>query len=618
MFRLTLIALASGCIWQAAAQSSIPWDSSGNGLLKGNYYFRQAAYSSLDSNGNIGEATSLYGTINFDGQGHYSITGQLMDSGALKPTSYSVTGSYSIAASGLGFMDSPLVDSESVNGLVSQGVFVGSSTESQTLNDLFVAVPVSSPAASNATLNGNYWVASMDFPTGDPGQVRDAFFPMSADGSGNLAATINATGYIGSSGTSIIKQTVQGSHYTFSNGVATVTFPLGSTSPSQALFSGDKVTYVSPDGNFFVGGSATGYDMVLGVRAASGTITNSAFQGLYYVAGVNEDDSQISTSYGELSTYYGSLSADGNGNTIEHQRLSPFDNLTYDYTVSDNYALKSDGSYDDSYQHYAIGANGIGFVGIGDGPVLSVFLGLKGPNLSGSGVYLNPTGIVNAASYAPFTNGIARGELITLYGSNLAPSTSVAQTPFPPALNGVSVMINNRPAPIYYVSTGQISAIVPYATEYPSNAQIQVINNGTKSNVVTTVMNLTSPGIFTSTQNGLGDLAALHADYSLVTAKSPAKRGETIALYVTGLGDVNPAVSDGAPGPSNPLSNTTQQISVYIGGTSAPVTYAGLAPGFAGLYQINVQVPSFVTPGDLYIDIEGPDSYTTEATIPVQ
>jgi uncharacterized protein (TIGR03437 family) len=614
MFRFAF--LTCGFIWQAAAQ--IPWDSSGNGLLQGNYYFRQIAYSNLDSNGNIGDATSVYGTINFDGKGRYSITGQSMDSGGLKPTSFTASGNYTIAASGLGFLDSPLVNGESLYGLVSQGVFVGSSTESQTLNDLIVAVPVASPAASNATLTGNYWVASIDFPTGNPGQVRDAFFQMNADGKGNLSATINATGYIGSSGATLVTQAIQGAHYTFSSGIATTTFPLGSTSAPQALVSGDKVSYVSPDGNYFIGGSATGYDLIVGVRAASGTVTNKAFQGLYYVGGVNEDDSQISTSYGQLSTYYGSLTADGNGNTIEHQRLAPFDNVTYDYTISDTYGLKSDGSYDDSYQHYAVGANGIGFVGIGDGPVLGLFIGVKGPSLSGAGVYLNPTGIVNAASYAPFTNGIARGQLITLYGSNLAASTSVAQTPFPTSLNNVSVMINKRPAPIYYVSAGQISVIVPYATEYPSNVQIQVVNNGISSNVVTTVMNLTSPGVFTSTQNGLGDLAALHADYSPITAKSPAKRGETISLYVTGLGDVNPAVSDGAPGPSSPLSVTTQQITVFIAGTSAPITYAGLAPGFAGLYQINVQVPSFVTPGDLYIDVEGPDSYTTEATIPVQ
>jgi uncharacterized protein (TIGR03437 family) len=618
IFRIALYCLVCGFLWQASAQTSIPWDSSGNGLLQGNYYFRQVAYSSLDTNGNIGDATSVYGAINFDGKGKYTITGQIMDSSTTKPKSYNVSGTYTIAASGLGFMDSPLVDGEFLSGLVSQGVFVGSSTESQTVNDLLVAVPAGPAQVTNATLSGNYWVASTDFPSGDPAQVRDAFFQMNADGNGNLTASLVANGYIGTSGSTGVKQTIQGAHYAVSNGMATVTFPIGSTAAAQSLISGDKVTYVSPDGNFFVGGSATGYDFIVGIRAATGTVSNSAFKGLYYIAGLYEDDSQISTSYGELSTYYGSLSANGAGVIIEHQRLAPFDYSTYDYTLSDVYALKTDGSYDDTYQQYALGAGGIGFVGIADGPGLGVFIGVKGPSLTGGGVYLNPAGIVNAASYAPFTAGISRGELITLYGTNLAPSTMVAQAPFPTSLNGVQVMMNNRPAPIYYVSAGQLSVVVPYGTENPSNVQIQVINNGNTSNTVTTVMNLTSPGVFTSTQNGTGTGAALHSDFSLVTKASPAKRGETISLFVTGLGDVKPAVSDGAVGPSNPLSTTTETISVYIAGTQATVSYAGLAPGLSGLYQINVLVPAFVTPGDVYLDVEGPDSYTTEATIPVQ
>jgi uncharacterized protein (TIGR03437 family) len=319
-----------------------------------------------------------------------------------------------------------------------------------------------------------------------------------------------------------------------------------------------------------------------------------------------------------VSTFYGALSANGNGTIIEHQRICPFDQYSYDYTISDTYSLKADGSYDDTFQHYAVGINGLGFVGIGDGPYLGITIGLKSPSFSGSGVYLNPTGIVNAASYAPFTYGVARGELLTLYGTNLAPSTAVSPIPFTTLLNGVQVLVNNRPAPIYYVSPGQVSVIVPYATEYPSYVQFQVVNNGTSSNVVTTIMNQTSPGVFTSTQNGVGTGAALHADFSLVTAANPAKKGETILLYVTGLGDVSPAVADGTAGPSSPLSVASNEIDVYIDGETATVSYAGLAPGFAGLYQLNVVVPNTATSGEDYLDISGPDSYTTQATISVQ
>ncbi len=184
---------------------------------------------------------------------------------------------------------------------------------------------------------------------------------------------------------------------------------------------------------------------------------------------------------------------------------------------------------------------------------------VQAPQFSGSGVYLNPTGVVNSASSAPFTAGIARGELITLVGTNIGPDTlQVAPAiPFPTTLGGVQVLVNNVPAPIYYVSPNQVAAIVPYQTT-SSVAQIQVVNNGVASNTVTEFVNLTTPGIFTQPAGGVGYAAALHPDFSLVTTDSPAQPGETIAVFVTGLGDVFPGIPDGAAGPSPDFSKATQ------------------------------------------------------------
>ena len=116
---------------------------------------------------------------------------------------------------------------------------------------------------------------------------------------------------------------------------------------------------------------------------------------------------------------------------------------------------------------------------------------------------------------------------------------------------------------------------------------------------------------------GVGQAAALHPDFSLVTTARPAQIGETIAVYLTGLGDVTPAVADGALGPSNPPSLTTNNITAFISGKAATVTYAGLAPQLAGLYQVNITIPAGVSAGDNALDISGPDSYTTESVIPV-
>jgi uncharacterized protein (TIGR03437 family) len=133
--------------------------------------------------------------------------------------------------------------------------------------------------------------------------------------------------------------------------------------------------------------------------------------------------------------------------------------------------------------------------------------------------------------------------------------------------------------------------------------------------VVTELVNLTTPGVFTNPAGGIGYAAAEHtADFSLVTPAHPAQPGETIAAYVTGLGDVFPSVSDGSPGVSSATSNT---ITAFVSGTAATVGYAGLAPTLVGLYQVNVTIPTGLTAGDNYLDIAGPDSYTTEALISI-
>jgi uncharacterized protein (TIGR03437 family) len=103
-----------------------------------------------------------------------------------------------------------------------------------------------------------------------------------------------------------------------------------------------------------------------------------------------------------------------------------------------------------------------------------------------------------------------------------------------------------------------------------------------------------------------------------VTSSNPAKAGETILLFVTGLGLVSPAVSDGTPGPINPFSTVTNTISVFIDGLPATTSFAGLAPQLIGLYQINVEVPAGVSSGNVYLDISGPDSTTIEALLPIK
>jgi uncharacterized protein (TIGR03437 family) len=285
-------------------------------------------------------------------------------------------------------------------------------------------------------------------------------------------------------------------------------------------------------------------------------------------------------------------------------------------------------------QVYVTTADGSISIGYGLGPNLGIFVAFQAPALkASSGVYLSPVGVLNAASNAPFTAFLAPGEFLTLYGSGLATTSGgglvSAGVPFPKMLNGVQVLINEVPAPIYYVSPNQVSVIVPNVTTQ-AVAQIQVVNNGANSNIVTQFVGLTSPGVFTTDETGFGIAAALRPDFSVVSDSNPAQLGETLAVYVAGLGAVTPSVQDGTAAPSSPLSSTTDTPSVYVydfngncetdaNGNCLPatVTFSGLAPGFAGLYQINFTVPSGLASGDGTLQIVGPDSDTNLSLLPI-
>ena len=116
-------------------------------------------------------------------------------------------------------------------------------------------------------------------------------------------------------------------------------------------------------------------------------------------------------------------------------------------------------------------------------------------------------------------------------------------------------------------------------------------NGSTTSNAVTVPLAPTAPGMFSSGQNGTGAGAIRHADFSLVNAASPAMGGETVLIYLTGMGAVTTAVTDGVG--ATAADNTVSVPTVLVGGLQGTVIYSGLAPGFPGLYQMNVALPAF-------------------------
>jgi len=456
-------------------------------------------------------------------------------------------------------------------------------------------------------------------PSGMGVDSRDALFTFTANGAGTLS-NVTGSGYIGINGGSATTQNFGTVKYSFSNGAASI--PFSGTVSDSNLIAGTHYLYISPDGNFVFGGSPQDWDMFVGVRTGSGTPN---FNGLYYQAGMDLDLSDLVDGNTSPDSYYGSMKAIAGGTLLGHQRiLSVFNSGAYDFTYSDFFSFNANGSSDDSYtdQHYIYSSNGAIRIGVGNDPYLGINVALQAPTFSGSGVYLDPTGITNSASTALFTSSLAPGELVTVYGSNLSAVTDFNTPGFPMIMDGVQVKVNGLFAPIQLVSPGFVTFMVPYEVT-GGIVSIQVINKGAASDTITTFLGLTAPGVFTIPAGGLGSAYARKTvDNSIISAANPVNIGDTMFVGVTGLGAVTPAIADGAPGPSSTLSTANNSIDVFFNDasgniTEAPPTFAGLTPTIIGLYQINLQVPAGVASGAAYLEISGPDSYNSEATIPV-
>ena len=583
-------------------------------MLKGDYFLRQVLLSGVAAQGTIGRARSIVGTATFDGNGNYTFSGQMADTQAAQPQSYSVSGQYRLAPNGF-FQIQNLIDTNDIDfggvGAVGPSAIVASATEG-TYHDVLVAIPAGS-GVSNGTLQGNYVTGFIDFSGGSSTKVRDGYFSMSSNGQGSLG-NLTVNGSAADQGSLPTTQTASNVTYALS-GTGSGTINFGS---SASLIGGTKNLYISSDGNLLLGGSPGGFDLVVGIRAVTPPASNATFVGTYYLAALEEDASDLSRGQASIDSFNGSTNVNGQGTSISHFRFDQVGQGVYDYTADDTFSFGRDGMDQKDFFQDILGVNGQAVLMIGRQEEYSLTVGFQTPAFSGQGVFLNPIGIVNSANFAPITNSVAPGEFVTLFVNNPSSVTLQAQSlPLQTNLGGVQVTVNGRAAPIYFVSPTQISLIVPYATT-ESFATFQVSSNGTLSNQVTVYTTPTAPGIYTLTQNGVGPAAVLHADFSRVTQDNPATVGETLQLFVTGLGAVTPAVADGAAAGSSPLSLVNVDVAVFVDSQQAQVSFKGLAPGFVALYQVNFAVPAGVSSGQVYLDISTPDAYTSEAKLYVQ
>jgi uncharacterized protein (TIGR03437 family) len=194
---------------------------------------------------------------------------------------------------------------------------------------------------------------------------------------------------------------------------------------------------------------------------------------------------------------------------------------------------------------------------------------------------------VNAASFTP---ALSPGSLFSIFGRYLAADEGQAQSlPLPTQFPGMGVTLNGYPLPLLYVSSTQINAQLPF--DVKGAATLRVTTSNGFSEIPINIADV-APAIFVAYTDQGQFPAVLHADGTLVSPAAPAKTGEVVLIFVTGLGQVNGQINCGQAAPASPPLTVTAQVQVEIGsGSRLSPEFAGLAPGFVGLYQVNVQVP---------------------------
>ncbi|HME09500.1 MAG TPA: hypothetical protein VKG25_20740 [Bryobacteraceae bacterium] len=216
----------------------------------------------------------------------------------------------------------------------------------------------------------------------------------------------------------------------------------------------------------------------------------------------------------------------------------------------------------------------------------------------------------SAPVIAAVTNGatfrghsVAPGEVVAIFGSaigtSLLTSGQVAQTgTLTDQLAGYRVLFNGTPAPLLYLSSSQVGAVVPWSASGTS-ATVQVTDGQQSSPPVSVNLAPSAPGIFTADSSGVGQAAALNQDSSINSPSNPAPAGSVIVLYATGGGLMSPASLDGQITPLSPLPQLQLPVTVLINNQPATVLYAGAAPGLiAGVLQINAMIPAGTPSGN--------------------
>ncbi|MGE5567862.1 MAG: hypothetical protein ACM3S5_02390 [Rhodospirillales bacterium] len=203
--------------------------------------------------------------------------------------------------------------------------------------------------------------------------------------------------------------------------------------------------------------------------------------------------------------------------------------------------------------------------------------------------------VVNAADY---TGALAPGSLISVLGSDLSPvNMATNEMPLPSVIGESCLTVNGAPAPMLFISPTQVNAQLPFFQG--GQATVRLHTPAGSSNNLTINVAPAAPAVFrTVLEEGVEAPTVIRAANNLpATLANPVHPGDVLVIYAAGLGRTSPAVEAGMPAPFEPLALAEIQPEVELGGVPLPVFFAGLTPGFAGVYQINARVPDWVPTG---------------------
>jgi uncharacterized protein (TIGR03437 family) len=206
---------------------------------------------------------------------------------------------------------------------------------------------------------------------------------------------------------------------------------------------------------------------------------------------------------------------------------------------------------------------------------------------------------VNSANFL-FQQQLAPGMITSVFSTgNFHQFGATAQVnpgtlPLPRTLNGVQVLFNGQPTPLFYAGTDQINFQAPWGAATGSTANLQVLEAATGRLLgdTTVLMTTAAPGIFTQAGDGIGAAVAANEDGKLNTQTNPAIQGSVITIYATGLGYINDFPADGDV--ATKAVSTQRPPIVVMGVGTIPaenILYCGLAPGQVGVWQLNLRIP---------------------------